>query len=218
MIHKVFHALCNRTILKRVCPEHMQHQGEDQSIVPTDVPVEKTSPVEAMIAVRQIQDGDICFEWNKQMWLGEPRNEDPVLSACGLEECIKCPKPQFIREEQECFEWNRQLWVGQAPTDPAYTVCGLEECIKCKKRIVEPHDRCFEWNKQMWLGVPRRYDPFWTACGLEECIECPRPDFDKESQLCFEWNEHLWVGIAPTNPVYTICGLEECEPCQQDTI
>ena len=33
-----------------------------------------------------------CFEWNNKMWEGVPRNEDPVWTECGLEECILCPE------------------------------------------------------------------------------------------------------------------------------
>ena len=31
-----------------------------------------------------------CFEWNKKWWVGVPRNDDPVWTECGLEECILC--------------------------------------------------------------------------------------------------------------------------------
>merc|ERR1712188_42240 len=79
-----------------------------------------------------IQKKQECFEWNKQMWKGVARKEDPVYTICGLERCIKCD------HDVACYDWNRHLYVGDKPSNPLATECGLEECTDCP------------YNRYMW--------------------------------------------------------------------
>ena len=64
-----------------------------------------------------------CFEWNNKMWKGVPRNEDPVWTECGLEECILCP-------EVDSIELGEGILMGALDLNSEDFVDGkLQDCL-----------------------------------------------------------------------------------------
>ena len=64
-----------------------------------------------------------CFEWNNKMWKGVPRNEDPVYTECGLEDCVLCP-------EIDTIEMAEGMIMGALDLDAEDVVGGkLQDCL-----------------------------------------------------------------------------------------
>ena len=64
-----------------------------------------------------------CFEWNNKMWKGVPRNEDPVWTECGLEECLLCP-------EIDTVEMAEGIIMGALDLNAEDVVGGkLQDCL-----------------------------------------------------------------------------------------